>query len=190
MGCVWLGDSFVIKSPSPKKRQVVKTGDVVAIPLPDGQFAFGLQIGECTAIYAKLADSCETPPIGYRKFLFAAGIYTDVLSSTEWPKVGKEKLSLEEVAFASLGYVYDDYLDIYKLYNPSKTDEITPSSKGECFGLEPVAAWDKEQIIERIFSSFKGEKSEWLDPDPWVPFGLDMSVPGNFKRVPVDEVLA
>lgn len=176
------------KSASKKKtRQVVKTGDVIAIPLPDGRYAFGLQIGEDTAIYSVVTDSPDKPPVGHRKFLFAVGVYTDVLSSMRWIKVAKDPITQAEIEFVSLSCIFNgrnryeicsDYIDGY----------TTRSTENKCRGLEPVSAWDWHHVVDRIISSLLGEKSEWISIH-WVPFGFDLSDPSNLRRVDLAKVV-
>lgn len=173
-----------------KSRQVVKTGDVIAIPLPDGRYAFGLQMGENTAIYSVVANSPDNPPIGHRKFLFAVGVYKDVLSDMKWPKVGKDIVSQADIKFVSFGYIFHPDENIpYTLYSDFFDGYMRPSTKDECFGLEAVAGWDRHHIIERIISSLSGKISEWLWKDSWLPFGLDLSDQNDLKRVPLAEVI-
>lgn len=173
-----------------KTRQVVKTGDVIAIPLPDGRYAFGLQIGDDTAIYSVVADSPDKPPIGHRKFLFAVCVYGDVLSSMRWPRVGKDTVGQSEVDFMNIGYLHHPgERVVFELYSPRFENYMKPSTKAECLGLERVAVWDWGNIVQRILSSLKGERSEWLEDDPWLPFAIDLSHPNNFRRVPLSEVL-
>ena len=171
------------------KKQIVKTGDVVAIPLPDGKFAFGLQFGDVTAIYSIVTNGKGGPPIGHRKFLFATGIYNDVLSNPAWAKVGKDIVTQSEIEFVSLGFVYDDENDSYELYSPFFDEYVKPSTKEECFGLEMISAWDSHCIIDRIVSSLKNKKTEWLKDCPWIPFAIDLSNRDDMRRVPLGEVL-
>lgn len=172
--------------PKKKTRQIVRTGDVISIPLPDGRYAFGLQMGSVTAIYSLVADSPDTPPLGHRKFLFAVGIYTDVLSNLAWRKVSKDKVTKQDEEFANFGYVEDGLNGSLSTY---VNDDMHPATMKECLGLEPVSAWDAESIIDRIVCSLNGEKTIWLDHDPWVPYALDMTDLANMKRVPVKEIL-
>jgi len=172
-----------------KKRQIVKTGDVVAIPLPDGKYAFGLKIGVKTAIYSITSDRPDKPPIGHRKFLFATGVYADILSDTSWPKVGKDSISQSAVEFVSLGYIRDARAGTYELYSDFFVGYIKPSNMEQCYGLEPVSAWDSHHIVDRIIASLKSERSEWLSDSPWIPFAIDLTNSDHMKRIPVAEVL-
>ncbi len=173
-----------------KTRQVVKTGDVIAIPLPDGRLAFGLQMDDVTAIYSKIGNNINEAPLGHRKFLFATGVYRDALSSTEWIKVAKDAVTQEEIDFAKISYLKDAMSGGYTL---SSEDDAhlngIPSTRDECYGLEPVAVWDSHHIVDRIMDTLAAKKSDWLTMDDWIPFALDMSASGNFKRVPITEVL-
>lgn len=171
-----------------KTRQIVKTGDVVAIPLPDGRIAFGRQMGEVTAIYSVLSNSTQ-PPVGHRKFLFAVGVYADVLSGLDWPKVGKDPATPEEVEFASIGCVHDRCDGKFSLYLPSRPDELSPSTREACYGLEPVSACDRDYIEQRILSTINGSRKVEAD-ECWIPYGLDLTVPGKFKRIPIEEILS
>jgi len=169
-----------------KPRQVVKTGDIIAIQLTDGRYAFGLQAGSKTAIYSITSEDKDSPPVGHRVFLFATGIYKDVISNPGWPKVGRDIVTHDEVEFISQGYVFNGE---FNLYSPFTEGCMTPATKDECVGLEAVAAWDAEQIIERIECSLRGERSDWLKSEPWVPFALDLSDISCFKRISLGEAI-
>jgi len=180
-------------SSNKKTRQNVKNGDVIAIPLPSGKFAFGLQMGDATAIYSILGDDPFKPPIGHRKFMFAVGVYKDVLSNTDWPKVSKETVTPVEIEFAGISYLKDAITGEYSLYSEDENYlNGIPSSQQECYGLEAVSAWDKQHIVDRIIDTLRLKKSIWLMLDDWIPFGLDMSskAADGFKRVSINEILA
>lgn len=107
----------------------VKIGDVYAIPLPNGQFAFG------------------------RAFRDAGfGVYRDLLRDNVWKFIENRPFKSEEMEWPPQRCIKDSISGEYSIYYKG---EIYPAKKEECEGLEVAAVWDRNHIIDRIMGDTK-----------------------------------
>ena len=129
-----------------KKR--VQVGDVLAIPLDDGRFAFCRVLKDASiGVYDYVVATPETLPPLDMSYAFVVGVYTDVLTSGEWPRVLRKPIPNEESAWPPPYVVRDVISGKVSIYHQGV---MRPASSEECQGLEPAAIWDKEHILERI----------------------------------------
>lgn len=137
------------------KRRRIKLGDVYAIPLPDGRFAYGRRFKDASiAIYRYIADSIEDIPKD-EDYQFIVGVYDDVLKSGSWPVVENRPFKNEEDAWPPPSCVIDKLSGGYSIYYKG---EMNRASKQECDGLEIAAVWEAEHIIDRIMGDDKWHK--------------------------------
>jgi hypothetical protein len=126
----------------------VKTGDVVAIPLDDGRFAFARVLKDAAiGVYEYTANSQDVPPPIDTPYAFVVGVYRDVLTSGQWPVVLRQPFPNEEDAWPPPNVVRDVISGKVSIYYKGV---MRPASSEEAEGLEPAAVWDKEHILERI----------------------------------------
>ena len=138
-----------------KRRKRIKLGDIYAIPLTDGKYAFGRVFKETSiAIYKYIGDSeFDTP--NSEEYLFTVGVYKDVLQDGIWKVIENRPFNNEEEAWPPLECVIDKLNGSYSIYHKG---EFIPSTKEKCEGLEEVAAWDSHHIIDRIMGEDKWHK--------------------------------
>ncbi|MFB9328276.1 Imm26 family immunity protein [Paenibacillus aurantiacus] len=138
------------------KRKRIKLGDVYAIPLPDGQFAFGRRFKDAgIAIYHHRGKSMEDLPSG-ENYQFFVGVYDDVLKSGQWPVVDHRHFTHEEEAWPPPKCIMDNLNGECSIYYKG---EIRASTQTECEGLEIAAVWDVEHIVDRIMGDDKWQKT-------------------------------
>lgn len=78
------------------RRKRIKLGDIYAIPLPNGKFAFGRRLKDASiAIYNVISDTIEELP-QEEEYQFIVGVYDDVLKSGDWPVVENRPFPDEE----------------------------------------------------------------------------------------------
>ena len=143
-------------------RKRIKLGDVFAIPLPNNKFAFCRKFREaCIAIYKYIGDSIDDLP-KTEDYQFILGVYDDVLKSGQWPLVGNRPFANDEESWPPPMCMFDKFSKEYSLYHKG---EIKKSNKEECKGLEIVAVWDSNHIIDRIMGNDIWEKSINADRD-------------------------
>lgn len=169
------------------KRQRIKEGDVVAIPLSDGRFAFGREFEHGLGIYDFISNTKDDFPIGINRFLFITGVYRDVLSSGIWPKVTTDQRIEKNSPKKLTGFTIDLISGSYEQYD-YESGKSKRASLEECVGLERVSAWDSDHIVKRIEDTIKKEKSSFLDEQGWVPDILELDAKGNIvKRIKFDD---
>jgi len=138
-----------------KKRRKLKLGDVYAIPLPNGKYAFGRAFWDgAIAIYEHIAESVEDLPLS-EDYQFIVGVYEYVLKSGEWPFVGNRPFNIDEEKWPPPTCVIDNISGEYSIYYKG---EFRESNESECEGLEVAAVWGVEHIIDRIMGEDKWHK--------------------------------
>jgi hypothetical protein len=126
----------------------IRPGDILAIPLNDGRFAFGRVHKDASiGVYRYVASSPDKPPPPETDYLFTVGVFRDVLTSGEWPVVASRPFQNEEQAWPPPYSVCDPISGKFSAYHKGR---MRSASSAECEGLEPAAVWDKEHIIDRI----------------------------------------
>lgn len=129
-------------------RQSLKLGNVYAIPLPDGKYAYGRQYKDAIiAISMFISDELITNP-NFSEINFFVGVYKDVLTCGKWPLICNYPFEEDENTWGPPMYIQDSVNpDNYEIYYKG---EIRKASKEECIGLERCAVWDSNHIIDRI----------------------------------------
>jgi Immunity protein 26 len=126
----------------------VRVGNIHAIPLPDGRFAFCRVLKDASiGVYGAIADSKDVPPHPETQYLFAVPAFRDVLRSGEWPLIARVPFEKDDDAWPPPMMVRDIISGRYSIYHKGK---MRPASAKECKGLERAAIWRKEQILDRI----------------------------------------
>jgi len=134
------------------KRQIVKTGDVVAIPLWNNKWMYGRQYKVSTGFYDLPTDECikDVEILRERKVLFYQGVYVRVLSSGRWPKIGKLPLTEIEQKTDIITCMGSGALAVHKFYSELLGKAYGNPSLQECYNLEHTAAWDYKSIEVRL----------------------------------------
>jgi hypothetical protein len=126
----------------------IRVGDVLAIPLNKGRFAFCRVLKDaCIGVYRHVAARKEAPPPPDTEYLFVVGVYRDVLTSGQWPLVARVPFESEEEAWPPPHVVRDPIDGKCSIYHHG---QMRPAAPTECDGLEEAAVWEKEEILDRI----------------------------------------
>ena len=90
-----------------KRKKRIKLGDIYAIPLPDGKYAFGRAMKDAGIdIYKDISNNPHDIPT-VEEYQFIVGLYRDVLQSGEWQIVDNRKFNSEEEAWPPKTYIKD-----------------------------------------------------------------------------------
>jgi hypothetical protein len=83
-------------------KQKPTLGSIVAIPLPDGRFAFAkIFKDQDLAVYDLVADKIESPDtVTKHKIAFFQGVTDAAIKSGDWPIIGEEPFPNEDAAWA------------------------------------------------------------------------------------------
>lgn len=138
------------------RRRKIKLGDVYRIKLPNDQYVFGRTFEEYVlAIYNHRSfDPNDLPQ--EESYEFFVGVYKDLLQDGEWEIVDSRPFTCVEDTWAPRRYIYDSIYDTYSFYY--KGEMVSGATKEQCRGLEAVAAWDREHVIDRLMGDDKWTK--------------------------------
>jgi hypothetical protein len=115
-----------------KKRKRIKIGDVYAIPLPNGKYAFGRKFKDAgIGIYKYIGESIEDIPKD-EEYQFIVGVYEYVLKSGDWTVVEYRPFKSDDEAFPPPSCIIDSISGEYSIYH---NGEIRSATKSECEGL-------------------------------------------------------
>jgi hypothetical protein len=127
----------------------VRLGDVLAIPLSEGVYAFCRVLKDASVgVYRFLASSPKNLPSPETGYLFVVGVYRDVLTSGGWPVVARRPFVDEDAAWPPPHVVQDPLSGRFSIYHRGTFRPATPEE--DAGQLEPAAVWDKEHIVARI----------------------------------------
>lgn len=131
-----------------RKRQ----GDVYAIPLPDGTFAFCRVLkGAAAAFYRHRGESpSDLPPD--EEYEFVVCVYDHAFRS--WQFVAARPFAAEEEAWPPPFCWVDQITRKGSLYIKG---ERVPCSYEECRDLEVLAVWDSCHLTDRLMGDHKWE---------------------------------
>ncbi len=103
------------------------------------------------------------------------------MSSGIWPKVAKDPFENPEHNWPVQQYggqLWEKFIDIYDHGYP-----IRKALPTEVVGWEAVGASDVHHIVDRILAASQNIRSKWELNAPWQVDFLDLTDPGNPKRV-------
>lgn len=142
-----------------KKRKRIKIGDVYAIPLPNGKYAFGRKFKDAgIGIYKYIGVSIEDIPKD-EEYQFIVGVYEYVLKSDAWTVIENRPFKNEEESWPPPACIIDSISGNYSIYHKG---EIRRSTKSECEDLEIATVWADNHIIDRIMGDDKWHKNNHL----------------------------
>ncbi|MFI8685750.1 Imm26 family immunity protein [Rossellomorea sp. NPDC077527] len=140
-----------------EQRKRIKIGDVYAIPLPDGKYAFGRIFKDGgIGIYKYIGDSMDDIPKG-EEYQFIVGVYEYVLKSGDWTIVENRPFKRDDEAYPPPSSIIDSTTGEYSIYHKG---EIRSATKSECEGLEVTAVWADNHIIDRIMGDDKWHRDD------------------------------
>ncbi|WP_151736185.1 Imm26 family immunity protein [Paenibacillus tengchongensis] len=131
------------------KKSTIQLGDVLAIPLPDGKYAFGrLYRDTSLSIYDYVGETPkDLPQESESESQFTVAVEEAALQSGHWPVVDHRPFGSDEEQWPPPSHIYDEKSGKYFLYDKGI---ITSSTREACAGLETAAEWEEEQVVARI----------------------------------------
>lgn len=138
------------------KRRRRKVGDVYAIPLPNGKFAFGRAFRDAgIGIYHHIGKDINDLP-QEEEYQFIVGIYESALKSGSWPFVENRPFKSEDEEWPPPSCIKDSLSGNFEIYYKG---EIRKGTKEDCGAMEIAAVWEAEHIIDRIMGDDTWTKS-------------------------------
>lgn len=124
-------------------------GNIGALPLPDGKFAFGrVLVHSNVEFYRHIGISEDSLPAD-REVWFTVCCHVSFFR--HMTLVGKRSFADENEKYPPCKYIYDVIGKSYSLYTPQ--GDIVPSDYEHCRGLERASVWEYEHIIDRIMGT-------------------------------------
>lgn len=129
------------------KRQIVKLGDILSIPLHGGKVMYARRYKDGMGFYDYITDEIidNVDILKNKKLLFHTGVYIDVLSSGVWPKIGKIPFEKEDDEWGPVRCISNLPFNNGFRYSHKGNDYGGPTYK-ECYNLEFVSACDRWHI--------------------------------------------
>lgn len=139
-------------------------GSILEIQLENGYFSYAQDLDEDVVFFDSYSESALTDfsVLSDKEPLFFLGVYTHVITSGRWKKVGKIPIK-DKYNTLPMKFI-QDALDStrYSLYN-TNTGEITPATRAQCEGLECAAVWEGEHVESRLLDYYLGRPNKWVE---------------------------
>lgn len=144
------------------KKTRRRIGDVVAIALKDGSFAFGRVLMEpLMAFYALRAERIPTlTDIVSSNIAFKVCVMNYAITHGDWPVLGNIPLE-KSLTAEPLFFKRDSITGALSIYRDSTGEEV-PATAEECAGLECAAVWEPEHVLDRLEDFFAGRPNKWV----------------------------
>lgn len=137
-------------------------GDVFEIDLGDGAFGYGRVLhGETAAFYDLHVEATpDLDTVLSAGVLFRIGVMRYAFSKGIWRKLGHRPLNPE--LEKPIIWFRQDALN-KRLFIHEQDGCETPATFDEVEGLERLAGWDPEHLVDRLRDHFAGRPNVWLE---------------------------
>jgi hypothetical protein len=145
------------------KRQRLKEGAIVKIPLQDGYHSYGrLLYNPYVEIfdYHTKEDVTNMDEIVSKPVLFTLSVYNDAITKGRWKIVGEKLYSPDKKI--PLQFM-QDITDPKECHLIDALGNMRRVSLKECRGYERAVVWEPEHIEERIEDHFAGRSNIWVE---------------------------
>jgi len=141
-----------------------ETGEVKIIKLKSGRLCYARilpKMFEFFNVCSELSLSCEN--IDVSNVAFVAGVHKSALR--RWKTICRTDIDdvvMRDHCFFKINHDTRS-VEIYKSKSSSENGyEIFRSSHSECLGLDPLLAWDPDQIEERLEDFFSERENRYI----------------------------
>lgn len=144
------------------KRIKRKVGNVVKIPLSDGNHGYGFELphGLVAVVNYHGQEELSAQDIVQVKPLFTVMVVDRAIKSLRWPVIGYVELS--EVWLRPVKFYKQDALHGELLFLKWSDGTEVPTDMDGIEGLEKAAIWGPEHVEDRIMDHFAGRPNRWL----------------------------
>jgi len=144
-----------------RRRIKRKEGDIVAIPLSNSIYGFGVVLPEPLLAFLNIKSKTLDFPekISDTDSLFKIWVFNDAVTSGRWPVVGHIELG-DELLNSPEFFKQDPITGELSIY--SNGVERT-AKKHECVDLECAAVWEPEHVEDRLRDYFNGNENRWVN---------------------------
>jgi hypothetical protein len=151
------------------KKIKLKEGNVFAIPLGDGSFAFCRTLRSPLTEFFDLRGSTIPPldRIVTSPVLFKIVVMKYAFTGNVWQLVGNVLLGPQDIE--AVWFFKQDPTG--ELFLTRDGAEGRPATLKESVGLERAAGWDPEHVEERLRDHFAGRPNRWVESMKPKPIG-------------------
>ena len=149
---------------TPKKRRIrPKAGEFCAVPLGDGEHAYGRVISDLRMAFYDLKSSGLLPieQVAVAPVLFVVVVDSTPIEDGNWPIIGRAPLE-EHLLKPPTFFVWDVIAE--RLFTTQDWHVQTPATVEECQGLERATLWSQDFIERRLRDTLAGRGDLWVDP--------------------------
>ena len=138
-------------------------GDVFEIKMVSGRFAYGYYLLHGSTAFFDIFSNTKLPmeEVVENRIRFTISVRDYIIKKGIWKKIGH--VPHYEKRFPTPRYFIQDALhkERFEIYFAGK---ITPARMRDCIGLERMASWDLEHVLERLEAESEGRRSKWITP--------------------------
>lgn len=145
------------------KRVSLRRGSIIAIPLPDGMYGYGILLrNPMVAFFDYFSDRIvDTKSIQTQSIAFTIAVMNQPVKDGDWPIIGRAPLT-NELMQEPLFYKRDRFTGKLTIYRDSTGEEF-PATKEQCVGLECAAVWSANHVTDRLMDHHKGLQNKWVN---------------------------
>ena len=145
----------------PRKKNWT-SGNVVAIPLEDGGYGFGVVItSSLMGFFDVRGNSPDMPEdIEKRNILFSLWVMDYAIGKKYWAIIGNIEVP-NNIDKHPWFYKFDVISKKYSLTKDGGDEK--PATLDECKNLESAAVWDPEHVASRLTDHFAGRVNVWVN---------------------------
>ncbi|MBD9507146.1 immunity 26/phosphotriesterase HocA family protein [Ensifer sp. ENS10] len=151
---------------SKPKRVRRKVGDILRIDLGSGQHAYAQVASEPLIVFF---DGVFTKDVAIEEIptlpvVFTLGVFRYAVTKGVWPVIASQPLTPEN-AQEPFFFRQDIINGRLFLYHSTFADQNfeRPASLAECTGLECVAVWEPEHVVDRLRDHAAGRPNRWAE---------------------------
>ena len=145
-----------------RSRIARRVGDIVAVPLGDGKYAFGWILDEPLIAFFDLQRGDLQPPpnLTQHEALFRIWVMNHSIVRGAWPVVGHVEPSFAQRERPWF-YKQDPISKIVSLTRDGN-EELAVMDVSTLDSIECAAVWEPEHVVDRIKDRFAGVPNRWV----------------------------
>ena len=146
-----------------KRAMRRKVGDVLRIPLGNGENGFGRVLPSVLVAFydAKSPPDLSIDEIVDRAILFKVWVMDYAIKKGVWQVIGNVPPT-EDLLVEPWFFKKDPISEVLTLYRDSTGEEV-PAKRSDCEKLEYAAVWDPEHVADRLRDHFAGRPNMWVE---------------------------
>lgn len=146
-------------------RQKRTVGSILEIDIDGEYYAYAQILTEADCAFFDFKSDTKLKDIKILEtvsILFIIAVYTNVITSGRWVKIGKLPIR-PELLVKPMKFIQDfQKPTVFEFYDPN-TGKISPANKNEIIGLERASVWADVHAEGRIRDHYNGIPNVWVE---------------------------